>query len=143
MEGGFPQNLRRFRLHREMIPIQFVVCCLILDGGWWIRRGVARRGPMGAEHGFDEPDEVVKKHTGAQYTTSANSASTDHAAEDREMERREIADLEGVVPCQGGECSRRFPATLGNRDLRTRAWRTYVSGARDCRSRGIWSQRPM
>src|SRR6266478_3387576 len=54
------------------------------------------------EHGFD-PDEVVKKAHGRPSITTIRELlpHADHAAEDREMERREIADLEGVVPLPG------------------------------------------
>src|SRR2546429_531251 len=55
---------------------------------WWAR-----------EHGF-EPDEVVRKAHGRPSiaTISELLPHADHAAEDREVERREIADIEGVVP---------------------------------------------
>ena len=58
---------------------------------WWAR-----------EHGF-EPDEVVRKAHGRPSITTIRELlpHADHAAEDREMERREIADLEGVVPLPG------------------------------------------
>jgi sugar-phosphatase len=54
------------------------------------------------EHGFD-PDEVVKKAHGRPSITTIRELlpKGDHAAEDREMERREIADLDGVVPLPG------------------------------------------
>ena len=58
---------------------------------WWAR-----------EHGF-EPDEVVRKAHGRPSiaTISELLPHADHAAEDREVERREIADIEGVVPLPG------------------------------------------
>src|SRR6266404_2044276 len=54
------------------------------------------------EHGFD-PDEVVKKAHGRPSITTIRELlpNTDHAAEDREVERREIADTDGVVPLPG------------------------------------------
>jgi len=54
------------------------------------------------EHGFD-PDEVVKKAHGRPSITTIRELlpKGDHAAEDREMERREIADLDGVDPLPG------------------------------------------
>ncbi len=54
------------------------------------------------EHGF-EPDEVVKKAHGRPSISTIRELlpHADHAAEDREMERREIADVEGVVPLPG------------------------------------------
>ncbi len=54
------------------------------------------------EHGF-EPDEVVKKAHGRPSITTIRELlpHADHAAEDREMERREIADVDGVIPLPG------------------------------------------
>src|SRR2546421_8345848 len=54
------------------------------------------------EHGF-EPDEVVKKAHGRPSISTIRELlpHADHAAEDREMERREIGDVEGVVPLPG------------------------------------------
>jgi mannitol-1-/sugar-/sorbitol-6-phosphatase len=54
------------------------------------------------EHGFD-PDEVVKKAHGRPSIATIRELlpHADHAAEDREMERREIADVEGVIPLPG------------------------------------------
>ena len=53
-------------------------------------------------HGFD-PDEVVKKAHGRPSIATIRELlpGADHAAEDREMERREIADIEGVIPLPG------------------------------------------
>jgi sugar-phosphatase len=58
---------------------------------WWAR-----------EHGFD-PEEVVKKGHGRPSITTIRELlpDADHAAEDREVERREIADVEGVIPLPG------------------------------------------
>jgi sugar-phosphatase len=58
---------------------------------WWAR-----------EHGFD-PDEVVKKAHGRPSIATIRELlpHAHHAAEDREMERREIADVDGVVPLPG------------------------------------------
>src|SRR5216683_7950076 len=54
------------------------------------------------EHGFS-PDEVVKKAHGRPSITTIRELlpHADHAAEDREVERREIADVEGVVSLPG------------------------------------------
>jgi sugar-phosphatase len=54
------------------------------------------------EHGFD-PDEVVKKAHGRPSITTIRELlpHADHVAEDREVERREIADVEGVIPLPG------------------------------------------
>jgi sugar-phosphatase len=58
---------------------------------WWARK-----------HGF-EPDEVVKKAHGRPSIATIRELlpNADHAAEDREVERREIADVEGVIPLPG------------------------------------------
>src|SRR5216684_4434288 len=54
------------------------------------------------EHGFD-PEEVVKTAHGRPSITTIRELlpDADHAAEDREVERREIADVEGVIPLPG------------------------------------------
>ncbi len=56
------------------------------------------------EHGF-EPDEVVKKAHGRPSIATIREflPNADHAAEDREVERREIADLEGVIALPGAK----------------------------------------
>ncbi len=53
-------------------------------------------------HGFD-PGEVVKKAHGRPSITTIRELlpQADHAAEDREVERREIADIDGVIPLPG------------------------------------------
>src|SRR6266480_3340381 len=59
-------------------------------------------GWVAREHGFD-PDEVVRKARGRPSTATISELlpHADHAAEDREVERREIADIEGVIPLPG------------------------------------------
>jgi sugar-phosphatase len=54
------------------------------------------------EHGFD-PEEVVKKAHGRPSITTIRELlpHADHEAENREVERREIADVEGVIPLPG------------------------------------------
>jgi mannitol-1-/sugar-/sorbitol-6-phosphatase len=58
---------------------------------WWAR-----------EHGFD-PDEVVRLAHGRPSRTTIRELlpDGDHEAENREVERREIADVEGVIPLPG------------------------------------------
>jgi mannitol-1-/sugar-/sorbitol-6-phosphatase len=58
---------------------------------WWAR-----------EHGFD-PDEVVRRAHGRPSMTTIRELlpKGDHEAENREVERREIADVEGVIPLPG------------------------------------------
>ena len=54
------------------------------------------------EHGFD-PDEVVARAHGRPSLTTVREylPNADHAAENREVERREMEDLEGVVLLPG------------------------------------------
>lgn len=54
------------------------------------------------EHGFN-PDEVVAKAHGRPSLTTIREylPDGDHELENREVERREIADLDGVVPLPG------------------------------------------
>ncbi len=54
------------------------------------------------EHGFN-PDEVVKKAHGRPSIATIRELlpHADHAAEDREVERREITDVDGVIPLPG------------------------------------------
>jgi len=54
------------------------------------------------EHGFN-PDEVVGRAHGRPSLTTVTEylPHADHEAENREVERREIEDLEGVVPLPG------------------------------------------
>src|SRR5690349_1801093 len=54
------------------------------------------------EHGFD-PEEVVPRAHGRPSLTTVKEylPDADHEAENREVERREIEDLEGVVPLPG------------------------------------------
>lgn len=54
------------------------------------------------EHGFN-PEEVVARAHGRPSLTTVRDylPNADHEAENREVERREIEDLEGVVPLPG------------------------------------------
>ncbi len=54
------------------------------------------------EHGFD-PEEVVRAAHGRPSITTIRDylPGSDYEAENREVERREIADLDGVVPLPG------------------------------------------
>jgi sugar-phosphatase len=54
------------------------------------------------EHGFN-PEEVVAHAHGRPSLTTVREylPNSDHEAENREVERREIADLDGVVPLPG------------------------------------------
>jgi sugar-phosphatase len=64
------------------------------------------------ERGFD-PDEVVRKAHGRPSLSTIRDylPHADHAAENREVERREIADLEGVIALPGAaDFLRRLPA---------------------------------
>jgi mannitol-1-/sugar-/sorbitol-6-phosphatase len=54
------------------------------------------------EHGFN-PDEVIARAHGRPSLTTVREylPHADHEAENREVERREIEDLEGVIPLPG------------------------------------------
>jgi sugar-phosphatase len=54
------------------------------------------------EHGFN-PEEVVARAHGRPSLTTVREylPNSDHEAENREVERREIEDLEGVIPLPG------------------------------------------
>src|SRR2546429_3483267 len=54
------------------------------------------------ERGFD-PDKVVREARGRPSIATIRELlpHADHAAEDREVERREIADVDGVIPLPG------------------------------------------
>jgi len=54
------------------------------------------------EHGFD-PDKVVREAHGRPSIATIRELlpHADHAVEDREVERREIADVDGVIPLPG------------------------------------------
>jgi mannitol-1-/sugar-/sorbitol-6-phosphatase len=54
------------------------------------------------EHGFD-PDEVVRAAHGRPSILTVRDylPNADHVAENREVERRELADTEGIVPLPG------------------------------------------
>jgi Haloacid dehalogenase-like hydrolase len=97
------------------------------------------------EHGFD-PDEVVKRAHGRPSLATIRELlpNADHAEENREVERREIADVEGVLPLPGAkELLRALPpgrwaiVTSCTRALAHRAHRcggtakTQTSGHRD------------
>ncbi|HVH70730.1 MAG TPA: HAD family hydrolase [Candidatus Dormibacteraeota bacterium] len=58
---------------------------------WWAR-----------EHGFD-PDKVVREAHGKPSIATVRELlpSADHDAENREVERREIEDVDGVIPLPG------------------------------------------
>src|ERR1700721_2271542 len=64
------------------------------------------------EHGFD-PEEVVARVHGrpSLATVQEYLPNADHAAENREIERREMQDADGIMTLPGArELLRRFPA---------------------------------
>jgi mannitol-1-/sugar-/sorbitol-6-phosphatase len=87
-----------------MIPIRCRGLLFDLDGVLVDSTPAVARvwGGWARAHGFD-PDEVVKKAHGRPSIATIRELlpGADHAAEDREVERREIADLEGVIPLPG------------------------------------------
>jgi sugar-phosphatase len=59
---------------------------------WWAR-----------EHGFPDPDEIVRLAHGRPSIATIRELlpHADHDAENREVERREIEDTDGVIPLPG------------------------------------------
>jgi sugar-phosphatase len=59
---------------------------------WWAR-----------QHGFDDPDEIVRQAHGKPSIATIRELlpHADHEAKSREVERREIEDVEGVIPLPG------------------------------------------
>ena len=59
---------------------------------WWAR-----------EHGFPDPDEIVRLAHGRPSIATIRELlpRADHDAENREVERREIEDTDGVIPLPG------------------------------------------
>jgi sugar-phosphatase len=55
------------------------------------------------EHGFSDPGEIVRIAHGRPSITTIRELlpNADHEAENREVERREIADTDGVIPLPG------------------------------------------
>jgi sugar-phosphatase len=101
---GFRKTLAGSDYHEEMIPIRCRGLLFDLDGVLVDSTPAVARVWAGwaRENGFD-PDEVVKKAHGRPSITTIRELLpyADHAAEDREVERREIADIEGVIPLPG------------------------------------------
>jgi hypothetical protein len=66
------------------------------------------------DHAFD-PDEVVSRAHGRPSLATVREylPHADHDAENREVERREIEDLEGIIPLPGSISSPIFPTTAG------------------------------
>jgi sugar-phosphatase len=87
-----------------MIPIQCRGLLFDLDGVLVDSTPAVARVWAGwaRERGFD-PDEVVKKAHGRPSISTIRELlpHADHEAENREVERREIADVEGVIPLPG------------------------------------------
>src|SRR5467141_1219209 len=100
----FSKRLAGSDYHEEMTPIKCGGVLFDLDGVLVDSTPAVARVWAGwaHEHGFD-PDEVVKKAHGRPSITTIRELlpHADHAAEDREVERREIADVEGVIPLPG------------------------------------------
>jgi len=55
------------------------------------------------EHGFSDPEEIVRIAHGRPSIATIRELlpNADHEAENREVERREIADTDGVIPLPG------------------------------------------
>jgi len=77
---------------------------LIWTAFWWIPRLLwLGCGPGGrGKHGFDPEETVHRAHGRPSIATIREMLpNADYVAEDREVERREIEDVEGVVPLPG------------------------------------------
>jgi mannitol-1-/sugar-/sorbitol-6-phosphatase len=87
-----------------MIQVRCAACLFDMDGvlinSTPAVARVWRRWALG--HGFN-PDEVVRRAHGRPSLTTVREylPNADHEAENREVERREIEDLEGVLPLPG------------------------------------------
>ena len=84
-----------------------ITCCAVLfdmDGVLTDSMPAVARVWAGwaVEHGFD-PEEVVRKAHGrpSLLTICDYLPQSDHLAENREVERRELEDLDGIVPLPG------------------------------------------
>src|SRR5579863_10046476 len=88
----------------EMTQIQCAALLFDLDGVLISSTPAVARvwRRWAVEHGFS-PDEVVERAHGRPSLTTVREylPDADHEAENREVERREIEDLEGVVPLPG------------------------------------------
>lgn len=87
-----------------MIEISCAACLFDLDGVLINSTPAVARvwAKWAIEHGFN-PEEVVARAHGRPSLTTVSEylPHADHQAENRRVERREIADLEGVVPLPG------------------------------------------
>jgi len=97
-------RVRRLQSHHAMTTVDSAALLFDLDGVLINSTpAVARVWRQWAiEHGFD-PDEVVARAHGRPSLTTVREylPNANHEAENREVERREIEDLEGVVPLPG------------------------------------------
>jgi len=97
-----------------MNEISCAACLFDLDGVLINSTPAVARvwGRWAIERGFN-PDEVVARAHGRPSLTTVREylPDADHEAENREVERREIEDLEGVVPLPGAvDLLARIPA---------------------------------
>ena len=87
-----------------MIEVSCAACLFDLDGVLINSTPAVARvwAQWAIEHGFN-PEEVVARAHGRPSLTTVSEylPNADHQAENREVERREIQDLEGVVPLPG------------------------------------------
>lgn len=102
MESTIPserETLKRFNRQIPCSGLLFDMDGVLLDSTHAVAR-VWRKWAI--EHGFD-PEEVPRVAQGRPSLTTIREylPNSDHLAENREVERRELADLEGVVPWPG------------------------------------------
>jgi sugar-phosphatase len=93
------ETLRRNETEIQCSGLLFDMDGVLLDSTHAVAR-VWRQWAI--EHGFD-PDEVARVAQGRPSLSTIRDylPDSDHHAENREVERRELADLDGVVPCPG------------------------------------------
>jgi sugar-phosphatase len=97
-----PTQKGRFRPH--LIQLHCAALLFDLDGVLIDSTPAVARvwSQWAVEHGFDPTDVVARAHGRPSLTTVRELLPhADHEAENREVERREIADLAGVVPLPG------------------------------------------
>lgn len=93
------ETLKRFSTQIQCSGLLFDMDGVLLDSTHAVAR-VWRQWAI--EHGFD-PEEVARVAQGRPSLTTIREylPNSDHHAENREVERRELADLQGVVPWPG------------------------------------------
>lgn len=110
MWGGSKRRLLSSHMTRvECLGVLFDLDGVLIDSNPAVDRVWSG---WASEHGFD-PEEVIRKAHGRPSITTIREYVAEGVAEkeNREVERREIADIEGIVPMPGAmELLRAIPA---------------------------------